>query len=153
MDSEQISRREFVADTGKKVLAAALLAPLAGFGVQAMSQSIPVLVNPMVLDLNKPEYRALAAAGGAVTVPNPGAPNKPIMVTRTDESTVAAFSVICPHLGCKVGLPHNGVITCPCHGSTFDMTGKVTRGPAKTDLYRFDAVLNGSTVTISQKKT
>ena len=152
MDYEHISRREFVADTGKKILTAALLAPMAGFGVHAMSQSIPALLNPIVLDLNKPEYRALAAVGGAVKVPHPMAPNKPIMVTRIDEATVAAFSVICPHLGCKVGLPQNGIITCPCHGSTFDMTGKVTKGPAKTDLYRFDAVLDGSIVTITQKK-
>jgi Rieske Fe-S protein len=152
MDYDNLSRREFVADTGKKILAAALLAPLAGCGVHAMGQSIPVLLNPIVLDLNKPEYRALASVGGAVELPHPAAPNKPIMVTRIDGTTVAAFSVICPHLGCKVGLPQNGVIVCPCHGSTFTMSGKVTTGPAKTDLYRFDATLNGTAVTITQKK-
>ncbi len=152
MDNPNISRREFVADTGKKVLAAALLAPMAGFGIHAMSQSIPVLLGPIVLDVKKPEYQALATVGGAVTIPNPSTAHKPIIVTRTSETTVAAFSSICPHLGCKVALPVNGVIVCPCHHSTFDLSGKVTHGPAKTDLYQFDAALSGSTITIQQKK-
>lgn len=38
-----------------------------------------------------------------------------------------------PHLGCRVNDESNG-FTCPCHGSQFDATGKLTRGPAKKDL-------------------
>lgn len=152
MDNRNISRREFIADTGKKVVAAALLAPVAGFGIHAMSQSIPVLLSPIVLDLKKPDYQSLATVGGAAYIPNPAAANKPLIVTRTSETEVAAFSSTCPHFGCKVALPVKGVIVCPCHHSTFDLSGKVTQGPAKKDLYQFDAELGESAITIKQKK-
>lgn len=45
----------------------------------------------------------------------------------------SAFSTECPHLGCVVDEEENG-FTCPCHGSQFDATGGLTRGPAINDL-------------------
>lgn len=45
----------------------------------------------------------------------------------------AAFSTECPHLGCVVDGEGTG-FTCPCHGSQFDATGGLTRGPANNDL-------------------
>lgn len=46
---------------------------------------------------------------------------------------LVAYSTICPHLGCTVNDEGNG-FTCPCHGSQFDATGDLIRGPAKQDL-------------------
>ena len=42
---------------------------------------------------------------------------------------------ICTHLGCvpMSGGNHEGWI-CPCHGSQFDASGRVRRGPAPTNL-------------------
>lgn len=153
MGNTNISRREFVADAGNKVLTAALLAPLTGFGIHAMSRSVPVPITPIVIDLKAPEYLALATVGGAAYVPNPVDEKKPLIVTRTSETTLAAFSSKCTHFGCKVRLPVNGIIVCPCHNSTFDLSGKVTHGPAKTDLYQLDATLNESSITIKPKKS
>jgi len=71
------------------------------------------------------------------------------MILRTSETGVTALSSKCTHLGCEVPLPENGLIECPCHHANFDMTGKVTRGPAKLPLHSYSAVLNGSILTIT----
>lgn len=45
-----------------------------------------------------------------------------------------AFDDTCTHLGCSLaeGELEGEVVTCPCHGSRFDVTsGDVLRGPAQ----------------------
>lgn len=45
-----------------------------------------------------------------------------------------AFDNTCTHLGCSLaeGRLDGTTVTCPCHGSQFDVTsGAVRRGPAK----------------------
>jgi len=44
-----------------------------------------------------------------------------------------AISAVCPHLGCIVGRQEDGYF-CPCHGSRFDVQGKVIGGPAPRGL-------------------
>lgn|SRR5512145_2826055 len=47
--------------------------------------------------------------------------------------TFHAFDDTCTHLGCSLaeGRLEATVVTCPCHGSRFDVTsGAVLRGPA-----------------------
>ena len=45
------------------------------------------------------------------------------------------ISSICTHLGCVVPWDINaGRFKCPCHGSQYDATGKVVRGPAPLSL-------------------
>lgn len=45
-------------------------------------------------------------------------------------------SANCTHLGCIPKVIENGAEgwNCPCHGSVFDMTGRIIRGPAATNL-------------------
>jgi cytochrome b6-f complex iron-sulfur subunit len=45
------------------------------------------------------------------------------------ESGFTALSLVCPHLGCTVGLAPEGY-ACPCHGSRFTPDGSVDIGPA-----------------------
>jgi Rieske Fe-S protein len=48
---------------------------------------------------------------------------------RTDHD-VAVLSPICPHLGCPIDwLQAKDQFHCPCHGGTFDRTGRRTAGP------------------------
>jgi Rieske Fe-S protein len=44
-----------------------------------------------------------------------------------------AMSLACTHLGCTVTVAPDR-IECPCHGSVFDLSGKVVRGPADRPL-------------------
>ena len=57
-----------------------------------------------------------------------------IVLTRTGNQ-IAAFSAVCTHEACLVNDVQNGLISCPCHGSTFDSaTGAVRSGPATSPL-------------------
>lgn len=50
---------------------------------------------------------------------------------------------ICTHLGCVPNRNDLGGWTCPCHGSMYDASGRVVRGPAPRNLavpvYSFEA--------------
>jgi len=45
-----------------------------------------------------------------------------------------ALSSYCTHRKCKLDVEADQTFYCDCHGSTFDPTGKVTKGPARKDL-------------------
>jgi menaquinol-cytochrome c reductase iron-sulfur subunit len=55
-------------------------------------------------------------------------PNEPIgavFLRRTGSEQVEAFNVVCPHAGCSVQYePGKDRLFCPCHGATFDLSGK-----------------------------
>ena len=60
---------------------------------------------------------------------------KAIWAIRHQDNQVTVFSPICPHLGC--GFRWNqpeGQFQCPCHGSVYDLSGKVLGGPAPRPL-------------------
>jgi glycine/D-amino acid oxidase-like deaminating enzyme/nitrite reductase/ring-hydroxylating ferredoxin subunit len=60
-------------------------------------------------------------------------------VYRHDDGTLHAVSLRCTHLGCLVRW--NGgerSWDCPCHGSRFDVEGRVLEGPAVHPLERLD---------------
>lgn len=146
MDSDKVTRREFLVNVGKTAIAAAVVAPVLGFEVEAKKAPMA----PIMLDVTKPEYAALAQAGGAVKIPDPKDKKKPIIVSRLSETSVAAFSSKCTHFGCEVPLPANNEILCHCHKSMFDAAGKVTHGPAKKDLAQFAATIDGSVITVKE---
>lgn len=58
---------------------------------------------------------------------------KPFYVLR-EENGARAFSALCTHAGCTVGLDKNGGFVCPCHGAQFDRNGEVVKGPARAPL-------------------
>jgi cytochrome b6-f complex iron-sulfur subunit len=58
-----------------------------------------------------------------------------LIVTADKKIEDYALNAVCTHLGCVV--PWNraaGKFICPCHGSQYDNTGKVVRGPAPLSL-------------------
>ncbi|WP_328458526.1 MULTISPECIES: QcrA and Rieske domain-containing protein [unclassified Amycolatopsis] len=71
-----------------------------------------------------------------------------VIVARTSDAAVAAFSAICTHQGCTVA-PKGADLVCPCHGSVFNaLTGEVKQGPANKPLPSVPVkVENGKVVT------
>ncbi len=56
------------------------------------------------------------------------------------EGTLYAFDDLCPHRQCSLGEGglEGTVVTCPCHGSQFDVTtGERLRGPAVRGVRAF----------------
>ena len=58
--------------------------------------------------------------------------NVPAMLIHT-ASGFSAISLTCTHLGCTVEQNTNEFV-CPCHGSHFDLNGKLLHGPAAKPL-------------------
>jgi Rieske Fe-S protein len=51
-----------------------------------------------------------------------------------DQEGLYAIDAVCTHLGCLVELEESGRFLCPCHGSFFDLHGRVQTGPASNPL-------------------
>ena len=51
----------------------------------------------------------------------------------SDQDGIFAISAVCTHLGCIVSKDENGFV-CPCHGSRYNLEGKLEKGPAPKDL-------------------
>lgn len=67
-----------------------------------------------------------------------------------------AISTVCTHEGCSLE-DNSQTITaglrCPCHGSTFDGNGKVTKGPAREDLQHYELTIAADgTITVDTSK-
>ena len=58
-----------------------------------------------------------------------------------DNEGFYAVSSICTHLGCAINLGEEQ-FNCPCHGSQYDLNGKVITGPAASPLPGFEVYLS-----------
>jgi Rieske Fe-S protein len=146
MSECHISRRQFVKTTSAGAAAIALLS-----GSDAMAGWFdPKPIDPITLDLTKPENAVLRTVGGALKVSNTSDKHKPIIVIRSSDTEVVAFSSKCTHDGCEISLPVKGTMVCPCHDSQFDTKGAATKGPARKNLKSFSATLAGDVLTITE---
>jgi menaquinol-cytochrome c reductase iron-sulfur subunit len=58
-----------------------------------------------------------------------------IWIVKRSDGSVTAYSPNCPHLGCGYRwIAAHQRFECPCHGSIFDINGKVISGPAPRPL-------------------
>jgi len=56
-------------------------------------------------------------------------------IVVNDKSNTQVFSAHCTHLGCLIHDVKDGKLVCPCHGSTYDLAGRVFQGvPAPLNL-------------------
>ena len=85
----------------------------------------------------------IPVAGGKIVT----ADGKPIVITQPKAGTFLAFTAVCTHAGCTVNSVSAGVISCPCHGSTFSATdGSVEGGPAPSPLASVAIKVSGDSI-------
>ena len=72
-----------------------------------------------------------------------------IIVTKDNSTTV--YSAHCTHLGCKIDKLEGDRFVCPCHGSQYDLNGKVVKGPAYKNLKEMPSSVSedGNNITIN----
>lgn len=62
-----------------------------------------------------------------------------VAVYKSEAGKIIKLSATCTHLGCIISWDKkNKNWSCPCHGSRFDIEGRVLEGPAKKDLEKIN---------------
>ncbi len=103
--------------------------------------------NTLTLDV-----ASLTTDGMAFVTSQRGPDGKRIVVARKSESEYVALSMECTHEKNEMSPPVGGVITCPFHGSKFDLlTGAVQVGPATSPLRKYETTFDASTKKLAVK--
>jgi Rieske Fe-S protein len=77
---------------------------------------------------------------------------KPVILIRTANDEVRAFSATCTHLDCTVQFRKDfGMIWCACHNGKYDLNGRNISGPPPRPLDEFRVVIQGDEILISKK--
>jgi cytochrome b6-f complex iron-sulfur subunit len=73
----------------------------------------------------------------------------PFYLVRLEDGGLLALSCKCTHLGCTVPwVEKEKKFVCPCHASSFDMTGNVISGPASRPLDLFPITIENNVVKV-----
>jgi cytochrome b6-f complex iron-sulfur subunit len=77
--------------------------------------------------------------------------NDVVIVEHNSDDTFRALSAICTHQGCVLTDfdATNNQFVCPCHGSKFDMSGNVVRGPAGSKLRELTTRVENNDLIVS----
>ncbi|MHA3024629.1 Rieske (2Fe-2S) protein [Mycobacterium sp. BMJ-28] len=69
-----------------------------------------------------------------------------VVLTQPTAGVFKGLSSVCTHAGCAVSAVADGRITCPCHGSAFDLDGAVLKGPATKPLAPVAVAVHGQDI-------
>jgi len=147
------SRREFCSQACQTVSLLTLGAIASGCG-NSMSPSsnapaLPVLngtVTNGTLVVSIDAASPLASVGGAALMQTAGAN---FLLARTAQDTFKALTATCTHEGCTVTGFSSPLFVCPCHGSEFNASGGVARGPASSPLRAFPTQFADNVLTVT----
>jgi ubiquinol-cytochrome c reductase iron-sulfur subunit len=124
---------KFVASMGASAEALALA--FAEFDISAMEVGETLSVKwrgkPIYIRRRSPEEAAIEAA-----VPMEHLRDQETDEERTLRPDFIVVVAICPHLGC-IPVPNEGDYGgwfCPCHGSHYDVSGRIRKGPSPLNL-------------------
>jgi Rieske Fe-S protein len=77
---------------------------------------------------------------------------KPVILVRTANDELRAFSATCTHLDCTVQYKKElGLIWCACHNGKYDLNGHNVSGPPPRPLDEYRVVTQGEEILISKK--
>lgn len=139
------SRRDFVCRAGTAIGAIPLAQLVAGCAGMTVYRVAPQS-GQLRLDLSSLTELSVQAGTAILSVEGSDAP---LFIVRYNSDVYYTLSAICTHRGCTVEEKGSRFV-CPCHGSTYDRSGSVTKGPAEQPLRRYPTRLenNGRTLVI-----
>lgn len=147
--SNKISRRTFITST----LTASSGLVLSGLNsIRASDLVNRALSGNNVLSVNIDDYPELKEDGGFKVIKEVaiGDITDSIIIVRRSAKEFLAYSSVCRHKKCNVKFKKDkDIFVCPCHGSTYDIGGKVTKGPSEKDIPAYKVKLDGNKLEIS----
>ncbi|HEU4436038.1 MAG TPA: Rieske (2Fe-2S) protein [candidate division Zixibacteria bacterium] len=146
-----MTRKEFLQGTLSAAAVVAIL-PVSVFleGCAVHSQTLRVSAKENRVRLALIDLPKLTEPGGFVKV-YPFGFAHPIVLFQNTSGDFFAVSTTCTHAGCEVRKTKSK-FECPCHGSQYDLSGKVIRGPAPAALTRFPVRKEGDFLEIILKE-
>ncbi|HMS33236.1 MAG TPA: Rieske (2Fe-2S) protein [Ignavibacteria bacterium] len=140
MEKENFNRRDFLKSSLKTIaLGSIALSALDVKKLFAEADADSSSTAAKVINIS--DYPELGSVGGNTSIGN-------LFISRTGDSKFLALSLLCTHKKCSVDYTGSG-FECPCHGSTFSSTGKVTNGPATKNLRSYKSTYNSENNTLT----
>lgn len=162
MKQQDVTRKDFLKTAGSVALFAALGISYSACSSPTASQTDPtpppnpnppsgsngitINGNVVTIDLNNSNTERLKSSGGWLLITA-----AQLIVVNVNGTTIRAFSSVCTHQGCSTNWQFSsGVFECTCHGSLFNTSGQVVRGPALRDLPEYNVSRSGDTLTVTK---
>jgi Rieske Fe-S protein len=115
-----------------------------GFATLLAWPAVLLFGKKLSVDLDK--VPKLKAIGGQITIK---LLHEDVLLIRDSEKTVLAFNAHCTHKACIVKyIEKDKRIECPCHGSQYDLNGKVLKGPAPRSLQSHSVEFDGNQIIV-----
>jgi cytochrome b6-f complex iron-sulfur subunit len=96
------------------------------------------------------QVKKLQTIGGSVLLKVEGSP---VLFVRESEEKIRGVDPTCTHRKCTVEYnKKRNIFLCPCHGSQYDLEGKVLKGPAPKPLKNLDASLQSGRIIFTLGK-
>lgn len=103
----------------------------------------PKLPSDLTIDMNQAANSALKSKGGYIF-------DSGVIVINTDGNNWVALSSTCTHQACTITYnPSQMNLPCPCHGSVFNLSGGVLRGPAFRPLRTYSVTHKDNMLIVS----
>jgi Rieske Fe-S protein len=94
------------------------------------------------------DYPQLAEVGAGLVGEAQGMPT-PLAIARESETQFYATRALCTHMTCTLRFNRlNMTLDCPCHGSSFEVDGRVINGPAVKPLAPLTTEFDGDVLGI-----
>lgn len=164
IETKKVSRSDFLRTAGSTALYAALGIGFVSCGNSAgtdnnniIDDSIddendtsPIQIsnngNTVTIDLSHNSVSRLKNSGEWLLITQANT-----LVVNVDGEVIRAFTSVCTHQGCNTNWKfQDSLFECTCHGSRFNTSGAVVRGPANQDLDEFDVSISGIELTINK---
>ena len=106
----------------------------------------------MSIDISLPEHSMLSEINGTSFLGANVIDSKGLLLVRSSNSTIKAFSRRCTHsLYQVVPYSSNGIANCSSsHGGSFDLNGNVVNSPPVSSLKSYETLLENNILKISK---